>query len=340
MSEFRTTTAPTLAAPETPDASALWRPLVPKHSSPRSTSSSAAYARPPRPDVPGRARPLLARFRRPADAALLRRAARPRQRGGARDLPQARRSEPHRRAQDQQRASARRCSPGGWASSASSPRPAPASTAWPRPPSARCFGFECVVYMGEEDMRAPGAERLPHAAARRRGAPGRQRHAHAEGRHQRGDPRLGDQRRDTHYIIGSVVGPAPVPAAWCATSRRSSGARRAAQMLERDGAPAGRGHRLRRRRLERHGHLPRLRGRRRACALIGVEAAGEGIETRRARGALTARPRRRAARRALPTCCRTSRPGGRGALDLGRPRLPRGRPGALVPEGQRPRRVT
>ena len=30
------------------------------------------------------------------------------------------------------------------------------------------LGLECVVYMGTEDMRAPGAQRLPHAAARRR----------------------------------------------------------------------------------------------------------------------------------------------------------------------------
>jgi tryptophan synthase beta chain len=29
------------------------------------------------------------------------------------------------------------------------------------------FGLDCVVYMGEEDMRAPGAQRLPHAHARR-----------------------------------------------------------------------------------------------------------------------------------------------------------------------------
>ena len=30
------------------------------------------------------------------------------------------------------------------------------------------LGLECVVYMGTEDMRAAGAQRLPHAAAGRR----------------------------------------------------------------------------------------------------------------------------------------------------------------------------
>ena len=32
------------------------------------------------------------------------------------------------------------------------------------------LGLECVVYMGERRHGAPGAQRLPHAAARRRGA--------------------------------------------------------------------------------------------------------------------------------------------------------------------------
>ena len=48
---------------------------------------------------------------------------------------------------------ARGCSRGAWASTASSRKRAPASTASPPLPSARCFGMECVVYMGEEDMR-------------------------------------------------------------------------------------------------------------------------------------------------------------------------------------------
>ena len=45
--------------------------------------------------------------------------------------------------------------------------------------AAALLGLECVVYMGEVDMRAPGAQRVPHAAARRRGA---SRHARAAAR--------------------------------------------------------------------------------------------------------------------------------------------------------------
>ena len=58
--------------------------------------------------------------------------------GGAQDLPQARRPAPHRRAQDQQlpRPGAARAAHGQDA--ASSPKPARASTASPRLPSARC----------------------------------------------------------------------------------------------------------------------------------------------------------------------------------------------------------
>jgi tryptophan synthase beta chain len=63
------------------------------------------------------------------------------------------------------------CSRGAWARSASSPRPAPASTASPPPPSAR-FGLECVVYMGAVDVERQKPERLPHEAARRRGRAG------------------------------------------------------------------------------------------------------------------------------------------------------------------------
>ena len=56
------------------------------------------------------------------------------------------------------------------------------------------LGLECVVYMGAEDMRAAGAERRPHAAARRDRAQRRRRQPDAEGRDQRGDARLGGQR--------------------------------------------------------------------------------------------------------------------------------------------------
>ncbi len=53
------------------------------------------------------------------------------------------------------------------------------------------FGMECVIYMGEEDMRRQELECLPYEAARR-GGPRRQfRLEDAQRRHQRGDARLG-----------------------------------------------------------------------------------------------------------------------------------------------------
>ena len=36
--------------------------------------------------------------------------------------------------------------------------------------AAALLGLECEVYMGAEDVRAAGAQRLPHEAARRRRA--------------------------------------------------------------------------------------------------------------------------------------------------------------------------
>ena len=57
------------------------------------------------------------------------------------------------------------------------------------------YGLECVVYMGSEDVQAPGAERLPDEAPRRDGRAGRVRLEDAEGRAERGDARLGHQRR-------------------------------------------------------------------------------------------------------------------------------------------------
>ena len=58
------------------------------------------------------------------------------------------------------------------------------------------FGMECVVYMGSEDMQAPGAERVPDEAARRDRRAGRIGLEDAEGRAERSDARLGHQRRD------------------------------------------------------------------------------------------------------------------------------------------------
>ena len=127
-------------------------------------------------------------------------------------LPQARGPLPHRRAQDQQRARPGAAGLDGWASGASSPRPAPASTAWPRPPPRRCWASSAASTWGAVDMARQRAQRDPHAHARRRGAPGRLGHRHAQGRAQRGHPRLGDQRAGRRTTSsGRRSGPAPYP---------------------------------------------------------------------------------------------------------------------------------
>ena len=143
----------------------------------------------------------------------------------------------------------------------------------------------------------------------------------------------------THYIIGSCVGPAPYPAL-VRDLQRVIGDEARAQMLEQAG---------------------RLPERVIACVgggsnaigmftpfvddpeveLIGVEAAGEGIETGRHGAPLTVGgPRRRAARLVLGDHAGRGRPDPRGALDLGRPRLPGHRPRARLAARQRPRHAT
>ena len=107
--------------------------------------------------------------------------------------------------------SARRCSPSAWARSASSPRPAPASTAWPRATAAALLGMECKVYMGAVDverqalnvfrMKLLGAEvEAVHSGSRTL------------------KDAVNEAMRDwvatvetTHYCLGSVMGPHPYP---------------------------------------------------------------------------------------------------------------------------------
>ena len=73
------------------------------------------------------------------------------------------------------------------------------------------YGLECVVYMGSEDVRrqSPNVYRMNLLGATR-GAGGI-RQQDAEGRAQRGDARLGDQRRE-HLLHHRHRGrPAPLP---------------------------------------------------------------------------------------------------------------------------------
>ena len=110
------------------------------------------------------------------------------------DLLQARRAQPHRFAQDQQL-----------------PRPDPARQEDGqdahhrrdrRGPARRGVGDGRGALRpalrrlhGRDRRGAAGAERLPHAAARRRGEAGDGRPRHAQGRDERGAARLGDQCR-------------------------------------------------------------------------------------------------------------------------------------------------
>ena len=73
------------------------------------------------------------------------------------------------------------------------------------------FGLPCEIYMGADRRRAPGAERLPHEAARGPGPRGQRRDRDAEGRHERGAARLGHQR--AHDPLRDRLGrrSAPVP---------------------------------------------------------------------------------------------------------------------------------
>ena len=102
------------------------------------------------------------------------------------------------------------------------------------------LGLECVVYMGTEDMR----RQQPNVAAdgpARRDASRRSRPARARSRR----PCSAAIRDwvanvgDTHYVIGSCVGPAPFPAL-VRDLQRVIGDEARAQMLERDGPAARR----------------------------------------------------------------------------------------------------
>jgi len=147
------------------------------------------------------------------------------------------------------------------------------------------FGLQCVVYMGEEDMRRQslnvfrmrlmGAEVIPVTSGTRT-----LKDATSEA--------IRDwvtNVTDTHYIIGSVVGPAPYPR-MVRDFQAIIGVEARAQVLERAGA------------LPRsviacvgggsnamgifHSFVPDA-----GVELIGVEAAGEGLDTERHSASLT-----------------------------------------------------
>jgi tryptophan synthase beta chain len=147
------------------------------------------------------------------------------------------------------------------------------------------LGMECVVYMGVEDMhrQRPNVQRMELLGATVRAVD-----AGARTLKEATSAAIRDwvtNVQDTHYVIGSVVGPAPYPAL-VRDLQRVIGEEARAQMLEREG---------------------RLPARVVACVgggsnaigtfaafladeqveLVGVEAGGEGIDTSRHGAPLT-----------------------------------------------------
>ena len=140
------------------------------------------------------------------------------------------------------------------------------------------FGLPCVVYMGATDierqkpnvfrMKLLGAEVVP---------------VHS------GTATLKDAMNeamrdwvanveDTFYVIGTVAGPHPYPA--MVRDFQSVIGRETREQMRKGRGPAARhAGRLHRRRLERDGPVPSVSRRTLACAMIGVEAGGHGIET-------------------------------------------------------------
>ena len=192
------------------------------------------------------------------------------------------------------------------------------------------LGLECVVYMGSEDIRrqSPNVERMGLLGAEV---------VPVEAGARTLKEAVSEAIRDwvanvasTHYVIGSAVGPAPFPALVRDLQRVIGDESREQALAAEGGLPA----------------------RVIACVgggsnsigiftpfiadseveLIGVEAAGEGLDTGRHGASLGGRADGRPARLALLGDRRRGGPDPRGALDLGRARLPgrraRARPSA------------
>ena len=142
------------------------------------------------------------------------------------------------------------------------------------------FGLECVVYMGEEDirrqqpnvfsMRLLGAEVRPVTSGSRtlRDA-------------------INEAMRDwmssvetTHYILGSVVGPHPFPRI-VRDFQSVIGRETIEQSRQQLGRLPDSGRGLRRRRQQRGRHVLSVRRACRQCELVGVEAGGRSSQAGR-----------------------------------------------------------
>ena len=109
----------------------------------------------------------------------------------------------------------------------------------------------------------------------------------------------------THYLLGTVTGPHPFPV-MVREFHRVIGEEARQQMLDLVGTTAGRGPRLRRRRLERDRHLHTPSCDDTDVALIGFEAGGEGVDDRPARGDASPVVRPGCCTAPGRTCCRTT----------------------------------
>ena len=199
------------------------------------------------------------------------------------------------------------------------------------------YGLECVVYMGSEDVKrqSPNVYRMNLLGATV---------VPVESGSKTLKDALNEALRDwvtnvenTFYIIGTVAGPHPYPT-MVRDFQRVIGDECLEQMPEMIGrqpdaviACVGGGSNAMG---IFYPYIDRAETR-----LIGVEAAGRGPRDRQARGVAVGRIARRAARQPHLPAAGRERPDHRDALDLGRPRLSRRRPGACVPEGHRPRRI-
>ena len=200
------------------------------------------------------------------------------------------------------------------------------------------LGLECIVYMGTEDMRRqqPNVQRMGLLGARVEPVD-----AGARTLKEAVSAAIRDwvaNVGDTHYIIGSSVGPAPFPAL-VRDLQRVIGDEARAQILDQAG-------RLPERVVACVGggsnaigmFVPFVEDA--GVALIGVEAAGDGIDTGRHGAPLTLGGRGGVLHGAYSAIMQDEDgPDPRGALDLGRARLSRHRAAARPPARHRPRRL-
>ena len=186
------------------------------------------------------------------------------------------------------------------------------------------YGMECVVSWAR-GRQAPGRQRLSHEAARRYRRAGRVRLEDAEGCAERGDARLGHQRPNTFYIIGTVAGPHPYPM-MVRDFQAVIGRECIPQMWNTGRQPDVVIAACRRRRFERRwgSSIPTSRSKRRHGRRRG---GGRGLDSGRHAASLDARSPRRAARQPHLPAAGRGRPDHRDALDL--------RPASTIPASVR-----